>query len=440
MKMFSFLLLFLLHFATNLCFAQTKNDEVTDYISNLKLVTDVMVNDATSPVAAARYYSYITLAANEMLDDKKNNGFSFQKKIKDFSLHIPDSLSQLKIDKNFACLYSLVWMGQQLLPSGNLLLPHLDSLKASFIKKGGNKKILSNTLQYVTFVGISILNYSTGDFFKGFSGMPKYTPKTGAGYWQPTPPIFMAPIEPYWWKLRTFALDSSNQFKSVPTIQFDTAKNSLFYKLVLEVYNTGNNLSPEQQDIANFWDCNPYAVQQFGHVEFALKKISPGGHWIGIAGIACKKNKLSLKQTAWVHALVSMGLSDAFVSCWKNKYTYNRIRPETYINRYIDKSWHPWLQTPPFPEYSSGHAVISTTSSEILTALFGNNFAFNDTSEKEFGLPARRFKSFKEAANEATISRLYGGLHFRDALENSKKEGSAIGRYIIHKLNIQLLK
>ena len=154
---------------------------------------------------------------------------------------------------------------------------------------------------------------------------------------------------------------------------------------------------------------------------------------MGITGIACKKQKFNLSKTAYAHALVAIGMSDAFISCWNNKYRYNRVRPVTAINRLIDRTWVPLLQTPPFPEYTSGHSVISTTASTLLTHIFGNHFSFTDDSEVEFGLPRRNFNSFSSASEEAAISRLYGGIHFRDAIENGVREGRKIGIFIIER-------
>ena len=154
----------------------------------------------------------------------------------------------------------------------------------------------------------------------------------------------------------------------------------------------------------------------------ALKNI-PGGHWIGIAGIATRKAKMTLPQTIFTHTLLSVALHDAFIACWDEKYRSDRIRPETVINRYMDPAWTPLLQTPPFPEYVSGHSVISTTAAEILTLLIGDDFRFRDTSEKEYGLKTRSYKSFRHAAEEACISRLYGGIHFMDAIDQGAWQG-----------------
>ncbi|MEO6218790.1 MAG: vanadium-dependent haloperoxidase, partial [Ginsengibacter sp.] len=193
----------------------------------------------------------------------------------------------------------------------------------------------------------------------------------------------------------------------------------------------GKNLSNYQSQIAMFWDCNPFALQQVGHLEFGIKKISPGGHWMGITGIACKKQKLSLQETAYAHAIVAMGIADAFISSWSDKYKYNRVRPVTAIKKLIDQNWNPLLQTPPFPEYTSAHSVISTSASTILTYLFGDHFTFTDDIELEFGLPSRKFSSFASASDEAAISRLYGGIHFKDAVENGVKEGKQIGNFVV---------
>ena len=170
---------------------------------------------------------------------------------------------------------------------------------------------------------------------------------------------------------------------------------------------------------------------------FATKKISPGGHWVNITRLACQKVGVDFIQTAEAYACVSITLADAFISCWDEKYRSNVIRPETYINQYIDADWFPLLQTPPFPEYTSGHSVVSTAASIMLTNLFGENFSFEDSSEVEFGLPVRHFPSFKYAAEEAAISRFYGGIHYMPSIKNGMDEGTEIGIFITRRLKIK---
>jgi hypothetical protein len=183
----------------------------------------------------------------------------------------------------------------------------------------------------------------------------------------------MLPVEPHWSTLRTFLIDSSQQFKPTAPIQYDTTTHSKYYNLVKEVYEISLHKNEEQQNIALFWDCNPFAVQRLGHVEFGLKKISPGGHWIGITGIACKKSNASIDKTVLTHVLVSLTMADAFIACWDEKYRSNRIRPETVIQNMFERDWKPLIQTPPFPEYVSGHSVVSSNAAYILTQILNNN-------------------------------------------------------------------
>jgi len=231
-----------------------------------------------------------------------------------------------------------------------------------------------------------------------------------------------------------FAIDSAQQFKPVPPAKFSSDKKSDFYKEALLVYETGNNLTEEQREIAFFWDCNPFMMNVKGHVMFATKKISPGGHWMNITHVACEQVHATFTQSAEAYARVSIALIDAFISCWDEKYRSNLIRPETYINQYIDEDWVPTLQTPPFPEYTSGHSVISAASATTLTNLFGDNFEYTDSTEVAFGLPPRSFKSFYDACEEAAISRMYGGIHYLPACQVGIMEGKEIGTFILKKI------
>lgn len=168
---------------------------------------------------------------------------------------------------------------------------------------------------------------------------------------------------------------------------------------------------------------------------YATKKISPNGHWMNITSLVCKQVNASAVRSAEAYACLAVSLADAFISCWDEKYRSAVIRPETYINIYIDPNWLPVLQTPPFPEYTSGHSVVSSSAAIMLTKLFGDNFAFADSTEEEFGLPTRNFTSFKQAAEEAAISRFYGGIHYMPAIANGQDEGYAIGEFFINNLN-----
>jgi len=263
---------------------------------------------------------------------------------------------------------------------------------------------------------------------------PKYTVPKDPSKWKPTPPDYMDGIEPHWREIRTLVIDSSGQFPPLPPTPFSTKKNSQFYKETMEVYDVVKNATEEQLAIAEFWDCNPYVSHHTGHVMYATKKITPGGHWMGITNIATKKADADMMKTLEAYTRVSISLFDAFISCWDEKYRSNLVRPETVINSYIDEDWQPTLQTPPFPEHTSGHSVISTASAVALTDLFGDNFSFLDSTEVEYGLPPRSFDSFMGASNEAAVSRLYGGIHYRPAIDYGVDQGKKVGNLIVERI------
>jgi hypothetical protein len=244
----------------------------------------------------------------------------------------------------------------------------------------------------------------------------------------------MDAVEANWRALRPFVLDSSSQFRVPPPPAFDTTPGSPFYLAVKEVYDTGKQLTEEQRATASFWDCNPYVMNVQGHAMFATKKISPGGHWMAIVALASRRANADLMQSAEAYARASITMADAFISTWDEKYRSAVVRPETVINRYIDEKWQPLLQTPPFPEYPSGHSVVSTAVATVLAREFGSPFAFADSAELEFGLPVRSFPSFEAAAAEAAISRLYGGIHYRAAIEQGVVLGRQVGGLVLDRV------
>lgn len=406
-----------------------------DYVVALKKVTDVMLNDVASPVAASRYYAYINLSSYETtsLFDSSNYS-SLQGTIRLFPQLVIDKKLLLESDKSLSVMLAIFKSGQKLLPSGFMLQKEIDSLKILYSVDEKRKHVYQQSVLLVDEIVKQLITYAKQDGFPQLNNLSRYTPKAGDGFWKPTPPAFMAPVEPHWNTLRTFLLDSAQQYKTPLPVAYDTSASSPFFKMVKEVYETDKTATEEQRNIANFWDCNPFAVQQIGHVEFGLKKISPGGHWVGIAGIACIKNKTSLEKTALVHMLLSVTLADAFIACWDEKYRSNRVRPETVIQKLIDPRWHPMLQTPPFPEYVSGHSVASNAAAVMLTNIFGDGFHYTDNTEVEFGLPERKFISFYQAAAEAAISRLYGGIHYMDAIEAGKVQGKQVGVHAVSKM------
>ncbi len=401
---------------------------------SMQKLTDVIVYDIFSPPVASRIYAYPSIAAYEILINDNLNYKSFAGQLNGLD-PIPKPDPNKEYSFPVASLHAFLTVGKDLIFSENKIESYQNELQEEFKKMGIPNDILMRSIEYGESVAVHIKKWYDKDNYKQTRSFPKYTIQRGNDYsWKPTPPDYMEGIEPHWNKIRTLVVDSSDQYMIEPPPEFSLNQNSKFYKDLIEVYEIGNNLSDEQKEIASFWDCNPYVSHHKGHAMFATKKITPGGHWIGITKIATKKANLNLMETIQTYALVSISLFDAFIICWDEKWRSILVRPETVINQYIDSEWIPFLQTPPFPEYTSGHSVISRSAAKILTHLLGDNFEFLDTSEEKYGLPARNFKSFIHASEEAAISRIYGGIHYMPAITYGVEQGEKVGTHVIKTL------
>jgi hypothetical protein len=400
---------------------------------SIKQITDVIVHDIFSPPVASRIYTYATVAGYEAAIRNQPNYVSLAGQLQGLD-SIPDPESGKEYCFALASVQATLMVGRTLVFSEDKMDEFYNRIMQQFKDTGMPDEVFDNSIAYGNKVKDRIMKWSGKDNYKQSRSFPKYTVVSDPATWKPTPPAYMDAIEPHWNKIRTFTMDSAAQFKPAAPPAFSVDKKSEFYKYALEVYNVGKELTPEQKNISMFWDCNPFVMNVKGHVMFATKKISPGGHWMGITRVACVKTNAGYVQSAEAYTRVALSLMDGFISCWDEKYRSRLIRPETYINQYIDENWTPLLQTPPFPEYTSGHSVISTSAAVALTKLFGDNFAFTDSTEIEFGLTARSFTSFNQAAEEAARSRVYGGIHYAPAAENGKKQGRALGEFIVNKI------
>jgi hypothetical protein len=400
---------------------------------SVKQVTDVIVHDIFSPPVAARIYTYMSVAGYEAAIPQDKRYVTLAGQLTGLE-SVPQPADGEEYCFQLASVQAMLKVGRTLVFSEDKMDVFYEKIMQEFKDTDIPDDVFERSIAYGSQVADHVIAWSGKDNYKQSRSFPKYSILDDAATWKPTPPAYMDAIEPHWNKIRTFGIDSAAQFKPNGPTPFSTEKESPFYKEALEVYNIGKNLTPVQREIASFWDCNPFVMNVKGHVMFATKKISPGGHWMNITHVACVKSKADFTQSAEAYVRVAVALFDGFVSCWDEKYRSKLIRPETYINQYIDEDWVPLLQTPPFPEYTSGHSVISGSAAMTLTSLFGENFAFTDSTEIEFGLTSRSFKSFDEACTEAAISRMYGGIHYRPAFENGLVQGKAVGNYILNKI------
>jgi hypothetical protein len=401
---------------------------------SVEKTTEIIVTDIFSPVVAGRIYAYTNIALYETLRQGSKNYLSLAGQIKDLA-QVPEPPSDVKVDLNLAGLHAYMSVAKAFIFSEAEMEEYRTAMYADLKAKGLPEEIFTTSIAYGQAVADHILAWAKKDNYAQTRSFPKYAVNKELGRWQPTPPAYIEAVEPHWREIRALTLDSASQFKPLPPTPFSTDKNSLFYQQAYAVYSAYEVDSLERLAIASFWDCNPYVMHQQGHLMMATKKITPGGHWMGIVGLATRKAGADMIATAEAYVMVSIGLFDGFISCWDEKYRNNLVRPETYINRFIDPDWEPTLQTPPFPEHTSGHSVISSASSVIMTKLFGENFAFADSTEVPYNLPVRQFNSFKDAAAEASISRFYGGIHYMPAIEYGVVQGTQVGNHVLSKVH-----
>lgn len=411
-----------------------------DFHNSVDKVVEVMVHDIFSPPVASRVFTYPNIAAYEIIAQGNQNYSSLKGQISHLDA-IPKADKSKKINYQLAALVAHIDLSKRLIFSQKTIETFRDSLYQVWSSKNASE--FEDSKAYGLEVANFVYEWMRNDNYKQTRTMPKFRVKSeNEGRWQPTPPAYMDGLEPHWSKIRPFVIDSAAQFKPIPPPEFSMDENSDFYKELKEVYDISNRITKDGDNseeilMAQFWDCNPYVSVTRGHLMFALKKITPGAHWIGITKIACKKEDVNLDRTIFVYTKTSIAIADAFISCWDEKYRSNLVRPETLINKYFDDKWEPILQTPPFPEYTSGHSVVSGAASTVLTDVFGDNFSFLDDTETIYGLPVRPFSSFNAAAQEAAMSRMYGGIHYRAAVEVGIGQGIKVGNLVNDRLKMR---
>jgi PAP2 superfamily len=398
----------------------------------------VVMGNNFSPIVASRNYLYASIAAYEVIAA----GYPGNYQSLAGQLHgltkVPHAPTDKKIDFEFASLLAYCSLGSSVtFPEGSMN-EYVDSLKKLATDHGMPSDVIDNSIVFADTVSHAILNWSKKDSYAQTRSAEKYSVTDEEGRWVPTPPAYASAMEPHWNLIRPLIMDSASQFIPPPPYQFNVKDStSDYYKQVMLIKKAIENLTPEQKHIADFWDDNPFKLNVSGHVMFGTKKFSPPGHWMSITGIAAQKAKADFPTTVYAYAKTSIALFDAFIQCWDEKYRHNTVRPETVINKYFDAGWQPYLQTPPFPEYTCGHSTISAAAAEVLTSVFGDDFSYTDSTELEFGIANRSFKSFRDAALENNWARFYGGIHFHHSCIVSTEYGKKVGDLVVDRLKMK---
>jgi hypothetical protein len=309
-------------------------------------------------------------------------------------------------------------------PTGQRVMAATEKKLKAEAMEGLSEDVIQRSLSYAGALHGAILAWSEADGGAVVENMGfpmAYEMGKGAARWTPTSAIRQQqfPLLPNWGNNRTFAMPTGASCALPPPPAYSEDQASEFYGQAREVYDVVRNLTPEQEAIARFWSDDP------------MLSPTPSGHWLFIALDILEQEKASLDRTAEVVMRLGVAMADAFIGCWNAKFQYDLLRPVTYIRKFIDAKWEPLLITPPFPEYPSGHSTQSGAAAVVLASLFGETFAFTDRTHERDGLKPRAFPSFEAAAQEAGISRLYGGIHFRAAIERGLDQGRCIGQHTV---------
>ncbi len=417
---------------------QTYFADAFSYCKTVKELNEVVKFVGFAPIVASRVYTYGNIAAYECIAAGYPNEYNSLAGQLNGLKALPKPDTAKKIDYEFASLLAFCKVGELLtFPEGSMK-KYVDSLKTTATENGMPDDMLQNSVAFADTIGKAIGAWSKGDNYAQTRSATRYNVIDTPGRWVPTPPAYASALEPHWNEIRPMVMDSADEFIPPRPIPYNMKdKSSAYYKQTLSIKNAIDSLTDEQKHIAEFWDDLGGKLNVVGHISFVTKKFSPPGHWMNIVGIAAQKSKADFKKTVAAYTLTSIAMFDAFIQCWDEKFRSNMPRPETVINKYIDQDWRPYLQSPPFPEYTCGHSTVSSASAEALTKMFGDNFNYTDTSELEFGIASRSFTSFRQAADENNWARFYGGIHFHPSCIVSTEFGKKVGSMIVGKLKLE---
>lgn len=411
-------------------------DDPILYARTVKELNNVVLQNNFPPIIASRNYAYAAIAGYEAMAAGNPAYVSLGGQIK--HLTPMPKFDTAQVNFQYAALLAYCKVGEAVtFPKGSLQ-KYIASLDSMADANGMPNEMKSSSKRFADSVGNYVLAWSKKDNYAQTRTAVKYQITKEEGRWIPTPPAYIEALEPHWKEIRPMVMDSGSQFMPQRPPVFNVKDtNGAFYKEVIAVKRAKETLTDEQKHIAMFWDDLGSRLEVEGHVMFTAKKFTPTGHWMNIAGIAAKTAKADFATTVYGYAKTAIAMFDAFIQCWDEKYRSNYARPETIINKYIDADWRPLLQTPPFPEYTCGHSTVSAAAAEALTSVYGDNFAYTDTSELEFGIKSRSFKSFREAAIENNWARFYGGIHYHGSCIISTESGKKVGELINNRLRMK---
>lgn len=393
-----------------------------------RLVLELVRHTPTySPPVASRAFAYLGVSAYEAAASGDSKLATLAGQLNDLK-PLPEREAGQVYDEGVVLQAAMAFGARNFFthtgPTGQRALAAMERKLKADVAQGVAPDVATRSEAYGQMIGQHVLAWSETDggaIIENMGFPLDYKLTEGPSHWVPTNLIRVQqfPLLPAWGNNRTFATPNGKECGLAPPPAYSEDKGSDFYKEALEVHDVVNSLTPDQRAIARFWSDDP------------MLSPTPPGHWISIAMQILDAEKADAKRSADILARLGVTVADGFIGCWDAKYQYDLVRPVTYIKRVIDPKWETLLITPPFPEYPSGHSTQSGAAEVVLTAFFGDNFAFTDRSHEADGLTPRNYASFKAAAEEAGISRLYGGIHYRAAIVLGLEQGRCIGAYAV---------
>ena len=407
--------------------AQAGDRPPEDVMNNwYKLVLELVRHTPTySPPVASRAFAYLGVTAFEVTATGSKDLKTLAGQLRELT-PVPQRETGKTYDESVVLNAAISFAAQNFFthtgPTGQRALAAMSKKMKANVAKGLPANVVTRSEAHGKAVAEHILAWSMNDGGAKIENMGfplEYKLTAGPAHWVPTSKIAQQqfPLLPEWGNNRTFATPDGATCPLPPPPEYSEDKNSEFYKEALEVYDAINTLTPDQRAIARFWSDDP------------MLSPTPPGHWISIAMAALDQDHAEIDKIVEAQALLGVTVADSFIGCWDAKLKYDLVRPITYIKRVIDPKFEALLITPPFPEYPSGHSTQSGAAAVVLAQLFGENYAFTDATHEADGLIPRKFKSFWDAAEEAGISRLYGGIHYRAAIKFGLDQGKCIGAY-----------
>ncbi|MBK9731006.1 MAG: vanadium-dependent haloperoxidase [Chitinophagaceae bacterium] len=416
-----------------------KSKPATEFNNSMAIIWGDLLLDQirfqrVGPPPAARAMGYLGAAMYESVVHGIPDGHSLAGQLKGLDkLPVPDAGMEYDwptVLNNCAYLVCDEGLSRYMGPNTVALVQLRDKMNHQCDSIVANADVSARSKQYGQDLANAFIDYMKTDQYDYTRENNIYESPSRAGdpahpeLWEPTD-IDKTAFEPYFGGLRPLGLDTTQLCMMEPTIPYSSDSSSEFCKFCEKLYGIDTSFSEYDRITSLYWaDC-------------PVETYTPPGHWMKITKQQVRKNGYNLAQTCELYAYLGMAEYNAAISVWKIKYKVNLLRPKTYIAEMLKKpDWEPYLETPPFPEYPSGHSGFSGAASTVLTKYFGDNVEFTDSTNLVIGLYPRKFKSFNAAANEAAYSRMYGGIHYEAAILDGITVGSCVANNLLKSVTL----